>query len=193
MPKRITTSEKFERLLNRAGDQLPARMVTVMNKVAPLVRNYIREVYMGAPQTLPRRLARNTGNMERHTVVIRAKPESGGTSAGVHINVPYASTHFTHTGRKELTIRPKTKAALTVPILVGANKRPPLPATGYKARFAFNGILYAKIAKRGILPIFALRSSVTVPTRIDVQRDIQPYAELAMKDYTEREIERLFG
>jgi hypothetical protein len=128
--------------------------------------------------------------METKTVVAHVRPVSpSGAEARIKIGVPYASTHFTSTNKLQTVIKPVTGLKLTVPILVGANKRPPRTARQYQNKFIERGILYA-VTREGVFPIFSLRDSVTVPTRVNIQRDIAPYATKRLEEELTAEIER---
>lgn len=193
MPKRLTISERFDRLLKRVDKQINPSLVSVLNRASVQVRDYIRQRHMGGANTSPNRLARNTGAMERHTVAKRAEITPDGVRAGVEINVPYATTHFTDIGRTSVLIKAKNGNALTIPILKGSNHRAPKPASEYPRRFAYNGLLYAAVRGKGILPIFALRTSVVIPIRVNIQRDIQPYADKVIREDVEKTIAKLLG
>ncbi len=190
MGRRVNISKRLEKL----GDRLTnLATVRVLNRAAPRIRDFIRTAFMGGAKTTAGQLARNTGAMERHTTFTRAQKGEEGVSAEIHINVPYASTHFTNNGKRVTVIRPKIAKALTVPILENAQNRPPKEATKYKRRFAYGGILYAVERKKGVFPIFALRNEVRVPTRIDVQKMIVPTAQKIMQEELEKEIEKALG
>lgn len=186
MAPRITISKRFEKLAERLTNVATVR---VLNRAAPRVRDYIRTQFMGASKTTHTRLARNTGAMERHTTATRAEKDAIRAKATIRINVPYASTHFTDTGKRETIIKPVSAKALTIPILRNAQNRAPKPAREYKRSFAFAGTLYAVERNKGVFPIFALRSFVKVPTRVDIQKHIQPFAERAIKEELQKEIE----
>lgn len=187
MGRRVNISKRFEKLAERLTGLATVR---VLNRAAPRIRDFIRTAFMGGGKTSAGQLARNTGAMERHTTFTRAQKGDEGVSAEIHINVPYASTHFTNKGKRVTVIRPKTAKALTVPILRNAQNRAPKEATKYKRRFSFGGILYAVERKKGVFPIFALRNEVRVPTRIDVQKMIVPTAQKIVQEELEKEIER---
>lgn len=193
MARRLTISDRFERLLKRVDKEINPKMVTALNEASTQVRDFIRQRFMGGANTSSNRLARNTGAMERHTVAKRAEITPDGVRAGVEINVPYATTHFTDIGRRSVLIQAKNGKALTIPILKGGNHRAPKPATAYPRRFAYNGLLYAAVRNKGVLPIFALRTSVTIPIRVDIQRDIQPYADTVIKAGAEKMAKKLLG
>ena len=131
--------------------------------------------------------------MERHTIATRAQKGPNGVSAQIKINVPYATTHFTDKGKRVTIIRPVTAKALTIPILKNAQNRAPKEATKYKRRFAYGGILYAVERKKGVFPIFALRTEVRVPTRIDIPTMIAPVAERILREELEGEIDAALG
>ena len=174
MPRRITISGRAGKIRNQLRD---LDLLRVMNRTVAAVRDKLKQQHMGGSNTSPNRLARNTGAMERNTVATRAEKVGESIRASVKVNVPYASVHFTDRGYKQTIIRPKNVTKLTVPILKNEQKRPPLPASGYRQKFAYNNILYAVRNGKFVFPIFALRSSVRVPARIDISRDINPYAK----------------
>lgn len=146
---------------------------------------------MGGASTGTRRLARNTGRMENDTVALPATNILGTVRSGVHINVPYASLHFTDTGRRETIIVPRKAKYLTVPILKNAQKRAPKPARDYERTIVIGKTMYSVERNGGLLPIFSLRSSVKVPVRVDVQRDIEPAAKRIMGEEIKAELAKV--
>ncbi len=174
MARRVNYSGRLDKIFNRLDT---SGFVRAMNRSIVQVRDYVRQRYMGGARTSPNRLARNTGSMERHTVATRAETApNGDVKATVKVNVPYASVHFSDKGQKHTVIKPKVVKKLTVPILKNNQQRAPFPARAYKSRFAYNDILYTVRNRKFIIPVFALRSSVTVPSRIDIERDVAPFA-----------------
>lgn len=164
-------------------------LVRALNRAGVRVRDYIKTTHMGAATTGEKRLARNTGKMERATVALPATVESPGSAAVVvRIGVPYASLHFTDTGKRETIITPVRAKALTIPILKNAQGRAPQSARAYPNTTIKRGVLFA-VTRTGQIPIFSLRSSVKVPVRVDMQRDVHPTAEKILKE----EVERLLG
>ena len=186
MAQRVTISKRLEKLSQRLTNVATVR---VLNRAAPRVRDYIKSQFMGASKTGVSRLARNTGAMERHTTASRAEKSNEGVTARIRINVPYATTHFTDTGKRETIIRPVSAKALTIPILRNAQNRAPKPARDYKRSFVFGDTLYAVERNKGVFPIFALRSFVKVPMRVDIQKQIQPFAEKVIKEELQVEID----
>ena len=180
---KLTISKRFEKMAKATlNDGIQKRIRAAINEGTPQVRDYIKRTFMGAASRGGPRLARNTGQMERRTVATPAViGPTGSISAGIEIRVPYASTHFAHDNRPGITIYPRSKAALTVPILENSKLRPPKPATEYPRRFAHRGVLYSPTA-RGVLPIFRLRKSVYVETRVHIAKDIQPTARKILRN-----------
>lgn len=166
-------------------------LIRVMNRTVADVRDYIKRRYMGGARTSPNRLARNTGAMEKHTVATRAEDIGGTVRASIKVNVPYASIHFSDKGQKQTVIKPRNVTKLTIPILKNDQHRAPLPASGYTNKFAYNDILYAVRRNKFVLPIFSLRSSVTVPSRIDISRDIDPYAKTVLERELQAEVQSI--
>lgn len=191
MARRVNISKRAERAAERLGK---LGLIRAMNRTIVDVRDYIKRRYMGGANTSSNRLARNTGSMERHTVATRAtKDGTGRVTASVKINVPYASVHFSDKGARVTVIKPRTATKLTVPILKNAQKRPPLPASGYRNKFVYNDILYTVRRNKFIIPIFSLRSSVSVPSRIDIDRDVNPYARQVMEREVRAEVKSIIG
>jgi phage gpG-like protein len=190
-------SKRLQRMDRLVAQFTGPRVIRIMNETAREVRDYIKSRYMGGGRTSPNRLARNTGEMERKTVARRAETTDGKTKAVVAINVPYASVHFGEGGKLATVIRPKKGKALAIPLAAvrGPNQRPVLPAGSSQItkKFSFKGILYGALPGQKTKPLFALRSSVTVPVRVQVERDIQPFATQTMQDKLKREIVKLFG
>lgn len=185
MAEKISTSSKFDKIARVV--KVPT--VRALNRAAPRIRDYIKTQFMGASKTTHTRLARNTGRMERNTTASRAEQSGDVAKATIWINVPYATTHFTDTGKRETIIHPVSAKALTIPILRNAQNRAPKAARDYNNTFVRGGTLYATERNKGVFPIFALRSFVKVPTRVDIQKHIQPYAEQVIKEELQKEID----
>ncbi len=174
-----------------------SRMVRIINEAARTTRDYMVQRFMGGARTSPNRLARNTGNMEKKTIVRRASQTATATKASIVIGVKYASVHFGEGGKTSTTIRPVNAQALAVPLktVLGPDHRPVYPAKSKSItnKFSFGGILYGRLPGQKTQPLFALRSSVTVPVRVNVERDIQPFATKTVNDTVRREAAKLFG
>lgn len=191
---KLTVSKRFEKMAKATlKDGVRKRIRAAMNEGTPLVRDYIKRTFMGAAKRGGPRLARNTGRMERRTVATPAViGPDGSVKSGVEIRVPYASLHVSLKTRSGIVVRPRSKAALTVPILENEKMRPPRPATAYNNRFSFNGVLYGR-TRDGVIPIFRLRDSVFIPTRINVDRDVQPQAKRILRNILlDRVLEEFF-
>ncbi len=93
-----------------------SRMVRIINEAARTTRDYMVQRFMGGARTSPNRLARNTGNMEKKTIVRRASQTATATKASIVIGVKYASVHFGEGGKTSTTIRPVNAQALAVPL-----------------------------------------------------------------------------
>jgi hypothetical protein len=194
---RLTVSEKVTKLQERGQILIGPRMVRIMNEAARDVRDFMVQRFMGGASTSGNRLARNTGDMERKTVARRATQTTSGTKATIAINTPYASVHFGEGGKTQTVIRPRIATALAVPLpaVLGPNRRPLLPARSKAIthKFTFGGILYGRLPGTKVQPLFSLRNSVTVPVRVHVERDIQPYATKVVQSLIEREAQKLLG
>lgn len=194
---KLTVSERLLQLEQRANILVGPRMIRLMNEAADTVRNYMVQRFMGGASTTANRLARNTGNMEQKTVARRAKQTTTGTSAVIAINTPYASVHFGEGGKTSTTIRPRLAKALAVPLqaVKGANQRPVLRAgsSAITGKFTFGGILYGRLPGKKTQALFSMRDSVTVPVRVHVEKDIQPFAAKTVQMLIEREAQKLLG
>jgi len=194
---RLTVSEKVSKLQQRAQILIGPRMVRIMNEAADTVRSFMVQRFMGGASTSANRLARNTGNMEQKTVARRAKQTTSGTTATIAINTPYASVHFGEGGKTSTTIRPRIAKALAVPLAAvkGPNHRPVLRAKSnlITGKFTFGGILYGRLPGQKTQGLFSMRDSVTVPVRVHIERDIQPFATKTVQRLIEREAEKLLG
>lgn len=173
------------------------RMIRMVNEACRATRDFMVQRFMGGAHTTANRLARNTGQMEQKTVARRAVQTTNGTTATIAINVPYASVHFGENGKVSTTIRPRIAQALAVPLsaVKGANQRPLLRANSQfiTRKFTFGGILYGRLPGRKTAALFSMRNSVTVPVRVSVERDIQPFATATLQNIMEREARKLFG
>lgn len=191
----VEVSEKARELANRAEKFVSQEAVKIMSQAAEMVRDFIKTQLIGQGSTGPRTLSRNTGEMERNTVAVRAKLFNGGVQASVAINVKYASIHFSDKGQKTTVIVPKSAKSLTIPLVVGADKRAILPArsSAIQNKFALKGKLYGRLPGGVTRALFTLKDSVTVKSRIDVDRDIQPFASQTIKTIMEREAQKFLG
>lgn len=194
---RLTVTEKLAKLEQRAHILVGPRMIRIVNEAARGVRDYMVQRYMGGARTSANRLARNTGDMERKTVARRAQQSTTGTNATIAINTPYASVHFGEKGKVQTVIRPRIAKALAVPLAAvkGANQRPLLRAksSAITHKFTFGGILYGRLPGKKTQGLFSMRDSVTVPVRVHVERDIQPFATALVQSLIEREAQKLLG
>lgn len=187
---------RFQRQVNQLTGP---RMIRIVNEAIQELRDLVKTRYMGATRTESKRLARNTGKMEAATIATRAKRDANGdVSAQLKIGVPYASVHFGEHGKTETIIRPKNKLALTVPTYFakGGNGRALFPAKSraIKGKYVRNGVLYGQLpGQASKQPLFVLRSSVVVPVRVSVERDIQPEANRIMSAIVAREVQKIFG
>ena len=194
---RLSVSGRMRQLDKRVAQLTGPRIIRIMNEAAQDVRDWMVGRFMGGGRTAPNRLARNTGDMERKTVARRAETTDGVTKAVIAINVPYASIHFGEGGKLSTTIRPKKGKALAIPLaaIKGANQRPILSAgsSAITKKFSFGGVLYGSFNGQPTQALFRLRSSVVVPVRVQIERDIQPYATAKVQEILEREITKIFG
>jgi phage gpG-like protein len=122
------------------------------------VRRRISQRLSGA--VLKERTARLKGSLDvtpdNKSVVISA----GGRSLRGDA-VRYAGIHD-----KGGTIRPKTKKFLTIPFPGGpADTRTPKRAADFKNTFIAKGIIFQKIGKKEIRPLFILKKQVKIPAR----------------------------
>lgn len=194
---RLTVSEKVSKLQQRAQILIGPRMVRIMNEAASTVRDFMVQRFMGGASTSANRLARNTGRMEQKTVARRALQSTSGTRATIAISTPYASVHFGEGGKTSTTIRPRIAKALAVPMqaVKGANQRPVLAArsTLITGKFTFGGILYGRLPGQKTQGLFSMRDSVTVPVRVHIETDIQPFATKTVQTLIDREAQKLLG
>ena len=194
---RLTVSEKVSKLQQNAQILIGPRMIRIINEATRTVRDYMVQRFMGGASTSANRLARNTGNMEQKTVARRAKQTTSGTSGTIAINTPYASVHFGEHGKTQTVIRPRLAKALAVPLaaMKGPNQRPVLKAGSnlITNKFTFGGTLYGRLPGQKTQGLFSMRDSVTVPVRVSVERDIQPFATKTVQMLIEREAQKLLG
>ena len=194
---RLTVSGKIQKFQIRAQTLIGPRMIRVMNVATGLVRDYIKQRFMGGANSSANRVARNTGNLEQKTVARRATQTTKGTNGVVVINTPYASVHFGEKGKTSTTIRPRIAQALAVPraAVKGADHRPMLKANSkfITNKFTFGGVLYGRLPGQKTTGLFDMRDSVTVPVRIHVERDINPFAGETVAALVDAEAKKLFG
>ncbi len=194
---RLTVSQRVAKMEQNAQIFVGPRMVRIMNEAAKTVRDYMVSRFMGGANTSSNRLARNTGRLEKSTVVRRATNSPDSAKASIVIGAKYASVHFGEGGKQSTTIRPKKGTALAIPLSAarGGDRRPVLAAGSplITRKFTHNGILYGRLPGKLTQPLFKMAGSVTVPVRIHVERDIQPFAEETVKALIEREAQKLLG
>lgn len=191
----LETSDRFRQLEARGKQLTGPQAVRIVNEVTRKTRDYMVRRFMGGASTSPNRLARNTGNMEQKTVARRAVQTNHGVSATIAINVPYASVHFVEAQHKVTVIRPKKAQSLTIPIFVNNQKRAPYAAssTSITGKFTFRGTLWGRLPGEQRKPLFKLVNSVSVPSRVNIAKDIQPYADAEMVKAFEREANKIFN
>lgn len=191
----LTISERFKKLEEKGKQLTGPRAVRVVNEVTRKTRDYMVQRFMGGANTSPNRLARNTGKMEQKTVARRAVKTNHGVTATIAINVPYASVHFAENAHKVTVIRPKKAQSLTIPIFVNSQKRAPYAANSASitGKFTFGNVLYGRLPGEKVKPLFRLRQSVSVPSRISVAKDIQPFADAEMAKAFDREATKIFS
>jgi len=75
---------------------------------------------------------------------------------------------------------------------VGGDKRPILPAKSslITKKFTHNGVLWGRLPGQKTQPLFLMRNSVTVPARVNVQRDIEPRAKAIMAGIIQAELDK---
>lgn len=175
------------------------RMIRIMNEAIRTLRDLIKTRHMGGSATGPKRLARNTGKMEKNTIATRASNKNGNVTAAIKINVPHASVHFGEGNKTQTVIKPRIKQALTVPLpgILGGDKRPRFAARSKQISGKYitdHGVLYGRLpGGKSQMPLFVLRTSVVVPVRVSVERDIKPEGERILKETIEREATKIFG
>jgi len=94
-------------------------------------------------------------------------------------------------------IRPRRAKYLTIPLSnaltkAGATKYP--SARDYPNTFVRNGVIYQKVGKRKVVPIFVLRKEVRIPAKRYLSRTVEMVrgrVERLLVDTIEREIRRV--
>jgi hypothetical protein len=193
---RLTISQRLAKMDARVSQFTGPRMIRIVNKVLRELRDHIKTRHMGASRTGYKRLARNTGKMEENTIASRAEQTAEGVKGAVKINVRYASIHFGE--RTSTLILPRKKKALAVPLspIIGANKRPMFAAgsSQLQGKFTRSGTLYGKLPGESAAdPLFRMASSVVVPMRVSIERDIQPVADEMLERTIQDEVNKIFG
>jgi hypothetical protein len=77
----------------------------------------------------------------------------------------------------------------------GSNQRPVLKASSklITGKFTFGGILYGRLPGGKTTGLFSMRDSVTVPVRVHIETDIQPFATKLVQTLIDREAQKLLG
>lgn len=195
---KLTISRRMERFQKKAlFSFVGPGLLRAVNATARDTRDFIKQRFMGGTSTSGNRLARNTGKMEQKTVAGRAAQSTIDTKALVSINVPYASVHFGEGGKTKTTIFPRHAKALAIPLnaVKGTNHRPLLQAGSrlIKNKFTHGGLLYGRMPGKLTAPLFRMAGSVTVPVRINVERDIIPFAQDLLSKRIKVEAAKILG
>ena len=199
MANNVRKAEIAARRFQRQIDQFTGpRMIRIVNEAVQTLLTVIKTRHMGGASTGPKQLARNSGRIEKKTTATRAKRSASGVSASINIDVPYASIHFPEGKRTRTVINARKGQALAIPLagIKGPNKRPLFKPRSPQilGKYAAKGILYGRINnKEKQIPLFLLRTSVVVPARASVERDLKPEGERILKEVIEREAKKIFS
>lgn len=192
----IKTDKVVEELDLRAVDLTSAQMIRIMNVAAKLLKEKILRDHLGGTRTTGKRLARNTGNLEKSVIARAAKVGENGVGVEVDIKAKYASVHFGAIGKVTI-IRPVTKQALTIPLpeMIGPNKRALYAANSRSitGKFAKGGVLFGKLpGDQRTRRLFSLRKSVAVPVRIDIKQDLENWIEPQIVAMVNEKVRKVF-
>ena len=178
---RILNPEVLENALEQLPKRVTALVKDVFRKNSRLLQTHIRLRYMsgGSKDSL----ARRSGTLAARTIPVPVRASGGIITAGVTFGTVYAKTHIGYPGQTT-TIKPKRGKYLAIPLDAMKTKAGVARGGTAFAKQKFgktfvqkskkgNLIIFAsKLKGRGkkrkseLIPLFVLKKSVTIKTRI---------------------------
>ena len=192
---------KLKKELKKVQGKLLTDAKKVLNKNSTLLASYTRQNFMQGGTTSTR-LRKRSGRLAASTKPIKARSVKGGLAAGIRVGTTYAGVHIGRPG-KTTTIRPKRGKYLAIPLDAAKTKKAGVARGGpgdehlwgdtfVKRSRAGNLIIfgtqkYQRGARAGqrkgnLTPLFVLKKSVKIQTRIDPKKLLKWMAPKIIKD-----------
>jgi len=189
MAEKVKGLEKLLRKLeNLKGYQARIRAVFDLNTY--LMATYIKQRMLSGPTT-SKSLSVRTGKARRTTRQKKASTSGKRVSGGILFGAGYMRTHVGRRGKK-VTIRPKTKQYLTIPLpaaktaagrLRGSARSGVFQDTFIAKSKKGNLIVFGKFGKGGtVRPLFVLKKKVVITQRIDTKEIMRIARRRILKD-----------
>lgn len=196
----VKGTKKAIRNLKETYDGIQKGILKDLTKNSILLASHTKERYLQGGTTFTR-LRKRTGKLQTSTRPLRAKRITEGGKAGITFGTVYAKVHIGKRG-DVTTIRPKNKKYLAIPLPAAMTQRGVLRASPrdesvfgktFVARskagnlIIFGQMKYQKGQRAGelkgkIIPLFILKKSVNVMTRVDSDELIQWVEPKLIKD-----------
>ncbi len=190
------TLDRFIRKLGRQKSITQDILLDAMNRTTRILRRKVIEKHFNntsAPGA--RSVRKQSGKLQKSIRFSKAVPVGKGVAANLTIGTEYATTHVALIRRRKKRIRPKKGRFLAIPTRFaraasGVPIAPPLDPR-WKPTSIVNGVIFGHVGTQR-LPLFVLKTSVLVPQRISVARDIIKPGEEILKQQILRETKKLF-
>ena len=185
---------KLKKELFKIQGKLLTETKKVFNKNSDLLQTRMRQNYLQGGTT-GSRLKKRSGRLAASVKPINARVIKGGLIAGIKLGTTYAGVHIGKRGTKT-TIRSKSGGYLKIPLpAVQTGAGVSQPSEAYHVTdtyFTTSGVVenaFPKMSKKGnlilfgykkyqkgakagqthgkLIPLFVLKKSVTIPTRVD--------------------------
>lgn len=173
---RVTPLQMVRKLQARRK-RLQQLMVTALNKTLPLLKQRLIKTNLSAkPTATSHSIRRQSGKLQKSVTFSKATPAKGFSVATFTISASYAKVHIGNKFTGRTVIRPRGKF-LAIPTRF-ARKKSGEPIAGprdprWGRTFVANDIIFGTLGKnKSVKPLFTLRTSVVVPQRVSVKRDI---------------------
>jgi len=180
---KFTPKQEARRMQNRLK-KLNTLLLTAMNRTLPKVKKLVLSQHMNASPRATRTAVRKQSGKLRKSVTFTPAVRGVGGAVAVstfRISAPYAGVHIGKRGAKtRITARrgnlaiPTKFARYASGVPIGTGPRDPRFNIKFvaKTRTGSKVMFGTMKGKSGVLPLFTLKRSVVVPTRIDTRKDI---------------------
>lgn len=170
--------DNAETVFIRKLENVQTVLADVVRQQAIKMRERIKRRFLSGTQTGPKKLAKRSGALFNATVVGKSTRTANEVSTNVDVRKRYASLHIGIAGRANF-IRPKKSKALAIPLRAARDARG-VPKGGplspqFQPSFISGGVIYKRDPTNAasVTPLFILKNSVIVRTRISLENDIQ--------------------
>jgi hypothetical protein len=192
--------KETKKKLNKISKEYENLLRLAINENSVLLATYTK-VNKLTGGTSPTRLRARTGRLKSSTRAKKARIMANKIVGGIQFGTAYASLHIGKKGQKTV-IRPKTGKFLAIPLTAaktaaGAASGKPLDKSVFGETFIKrskkgNLIIFGKrVAQKGksigqtkgkIVPLFVLKTQVTIPVRIDAKALVKWIKPKLIKD-----------